>query len=112
MCSEESHGYLVRVTRESLSLVTNGDLVVTIRSMLRVRCYDTVEVLDWNDGADAAADPGRLSHSDDAISSQHALHRTRRHFFPPIMMDLHKFMVAVSRTAVNHDGNEGTRSRR
>ena len=58
-------------------------------------------------GADAAADLGRLRQRDDVITARRDLLRVRR-FWYPIIFDLHKFMVAVSRIEVNHDGFGGT----
>ena len=56
---------------------------------------------------DTAVDLGRLRQNIDVISSRRALLRTRRHWYS-IMNDLHKFMVAVFRLQVNHDGKGGT----
>ena len=56
-----------------------------------------------NDGADTAADLCRLRQQDDVITAGRALLRTRCHWYP-IMLELHKFMVAVSRIEVKHDG--------
>ena len=36
-----------------------------------------------------------------------SLLRVRRYWYP-ILLDLHKFMVAISRIEVNHDGYGGT----
>ena len=60
-----------------------------------------------NNGADAAADFGRLRQHDDVITARRDLLRVRRYWYP-IMIDLHKFMVAISRIEVNHDGFGGT----
>ena len=111
-----------------LPLVKDGDLLANIHSMLCLRCMDTVKVskvkghatqamvdngdvrledLVGNDGADAAADLRRLRQHDDVISARRDLLRVRRNWFP-IILDLHKFMVAISRIEVNHDGSGGT----
>ena len=66
-----------------------------------------VEDLVGNNGADAAADLGRLRQHDDVITARRDLLRVRR-FWYPIMHDLHKFVVAISRIEVNHDGFGGT----
>ena len=66
-----------------------------------------IEDLVGNDGADAAADLGRLRQQDDVITARRDLLRARRYWYP-IMLDLHKFMVAISRIEVNHDGYGGT----
>ena len=70
-----------------------------------VRQYDLV----GDDGADTAADLGRLRHNDSVISARRALLRTRRRWYP-IVADLHKFTVVVSRIEVNHNGKGGTTS--
>ena len=111
-----------------LLLVKDGDLFAVIHSMLKHGREGTVKVsevrghakqavvdggdvrhedLNGNNGADAAADPGRLRQKDAAISVRRALIRARRHWYP-IILDLHKFMVAISRTDENHDGHGGT----
>ena len=54
------------------------------------------EELVGNNGADTAADLGRLRQRDGAITARRALIRVRRHWCP-IMLELHKFMVAISR---------------
>ena len=60
-----------------------------------------------NNGADAAADLGRLRQQDDVITSRRALIRVRSHWYP-VMLDLHKFMVAISRILVIHGGHGST----
>ena len=60
------------------------------------------EDLIGNNAADTAADLGRLLQHDAVISARRALIRARRHWYP------NKFMVAISRTEVNHDGHGGT----
>ena len=116
------------VPRTPLLLVKDGDLHDTIHSMLSLRGFDTVKVskvkghatramvdngdvrledLVGNNGADAAADFGRLRQQDDVITARRDLLRVRRSWYT-IMIDLHKFMVAISRIEVNHDGHGGT----
>ena len=70
-------------------------------------CDVRLENLVGNDGADAAADFGRLRQHDDVITARRDLLRVRRYWYP-IMIDLLKFMVAISRIEVNHDGYGGT----
>ena len=103
-------------------------MLSTIHSMLFLRGFDTVKVskvkghatramvtsgdvrledLIGNNGADAAADLGRLRQHDDVITARRNLLRVRRLWYP-IMLDLHRFMVAISRIEVNHDGFGGT----
>ena len=65
-----------------------------------------LEDLVGNNGADAAADLGRLRQRDDVITARRNLLRVRRLWYP-IMLDLHRFMVAVSRIEVNYDGFGG-----
>ena len=117
-----------RVPRSPLPLMKDGDLLFIIRSMLCSRGFDTVKVskvkghatpamvasgdvrledLVGNNGADAAADLGRLRQRDDVITARCNLLRVRRLWYP-IMLDLHRFMVAVSRIEVNYDGFGGT----
>ena len=117
-----------RVPRSPLPLMKDGDLLTTIHSMLKLRGFDTVKVskvkghatramvasgdvrledLVGNNGADAAADLGRLRHHDDVLTARRDLLRVRRLWYP-IMLDLHMFMVAISRVEVNHDGFVGT----
>ena len=60
-----------------------------------------------NDGADTAADLGRLRQQDGIINARRALIRARRPWYP-IMINFHKYMVAISRIEVNHDGYGGT----
>ena len=66
-----------------------------------------IEDLVGNNGADAAADLGRLRQQDDVITARRDLLRVRRYWYP-ILLDLHKFLVAISRIEVNHDGYGGT----
>ena len=66
------------------AMVDNGD----------VRIGDLV----GNNGADAAADLGKLRQQDDVITARRDLLRVRRYWYP-IILDLHKFMVAISRIA-------------
>ena len=111
-----------------LPLMKDGDLLATIHSMLSLRGFDTIKVskvkghatratvdsgdvrfedLVGNNGADAAADLGRLRQHDDVITARRDLLRVRRLWYP-IILDLHIFMVAISRIEVNHDGFGGT----
>ena len=117
-----------KIPLSPLPLVRDGDLLATIHSMLCLRGFDTVQVskvkghatramvssgdvrledLVGNNGADAAADLGRLRQQDDVITARRDLLRVRR-FWYTIMLDLHKFMIAISRIEVNHDGFGGT----
>ena len=103
-------------------------LLAIIHSMLCLRGFDTVKVskvkghatramvaggdvrledLVGNDGADSAADLGRIRQHDDVITARRNLLRIRRLWYP-IMLDHHRFMVAISRIEVNYDGFGGT----
>ena len=96
-----------RIPRSPLPLVKDGDLLATIQSMLCLRGFDTVQVskvkghatramvatgdvrledLVGNDGADAAADLGRLRQHDDVITARRHLLRIRRLWYP-IMLE-------------------------
>ena len=109
------------VTRTPLPLVKDGDRLATIQSMLCLRGMDTVKVskvkghatqamvdngdvrledLVGNNGADAAADLGRLRQQDDVITARRDFLRVRRYWYT--------IMVAISRIEVNHDGYGGT----
>ena len=102
-----------KAPRSPLTLVKDGDLLATIHSMLSLLGFDTVQVskvkghatramvdngdvrlddLVGNNGADAAADLGRLRQQDDVITARRDLLRVRR-FWYPIIFDLHKFMA-------------------
>ena len=116
------------VPRSPLPLIKDGDLLAIIHSVLSLRGFDSVKVskvkghatramvdngdvrlddLVGNNGADAAADLGRLRQHDAVITARRDLLRVRR-FWYPIILDLHRFMVAISRIEVNHDGFGGT----
>ena len=69
----------------------------------RVRLVDQQE----NAEADTAADLGRRRQSEVLIDARRRLLRARSHWCP-IMIDLHRFMIAIARVSVNHDGRGGT----
>ena len=60
-----------------------------------------------NAEADEAADLGRPHQSEVLIDARRRLLQARCHWYP-IMLDLHRFMIAVARVSVNHDGRSGT----
>ena len=114
------HGSLVK----PLPLVKDGDLIALARYMIRTRGRDTVRVtkvkghaedvdvqqrrvrlLDQQGNAevDAAADLGRRHQSEILIDARRRLLQARSHWYP-ILLDLHRFMIAVARVSVNHDG--------
>ena len=57
--------------------------------------------------ADIAADLGRRRQSELLIDARRRLLQARSHWCP-IMLDMHRFMIAVARVSVNHDGKGGT----
>ena len=65
----------------------------------RVRFIDQ----QGNAEADAAADLGRRHQSEMLIDARRRLLKARSHWFP-ILLDLHRFMVAIAGVSVNHDG--------
>ena len=60
-----------------------------------------------NAEADAAADLGRRHQSEILIDARRRLLQARSLWYP-IFLDLHRFMIAVARASVNHDGKGGT----
>ena len=69
----------------------------------RVRLVDQ----QGNVEADLAADLGRRHQSEILISARRKLLQARSYWYP-IMTDLHRFMIAIGRVSVNHDGKGGT----
>ena len=62
-----------------------------------------------NAEADTAADLGRRHQSEVFIDARRRLLRARSYcYWYPVMLDLHRFMIAVARVTVNHDGKGGT----
>ena len=109
-------------------MVKDGNLIALARNMIRTRGQETVRVtkvkghaedVDVQEGrvrlldkqgnseADNAADLGRRHQSEVLIDARRRLLGTRSHWYP-IMADLHRFMVAIARVSVNHDGRGGT----
>ena len=60
-----------------------------------------------NDAADEAADFGRRRVSPAVIDARRNLSGVCGRWYP-IILDLHRFFIAVSRAVVNHDGLGGT----
>ena len=60
-----------------------------------------------NAEADAAADLGRRHQSVVLIDSRRRFLKARSHWYP-ILLDLHRFTIAIARVSVNHDGRGGT----
>ena len=117
------HGCLVT----PVLLVKDGDWLALVQYMIRTRGRETVRVakvkghaedVDVQQGrvrlldqqgnaeADAASDLGRRHQSEVLIDARRRLLRARSHWYP-IMLDLHRFMIAVARVSVNHDGKGG-----
>ena len=111
-----------------LPLVKAGDLVALVQYIIRARGRDTVRVTKvkghaedsdaqhgrvrledqlGNAEADTAADLGRRHQSEALIDARRRLLQARSHWYP-IMLLLHRFMIAVARITVNHDGRGGT----
>ena len=103
-------------------------MIALAREMIRTRGRETVRVtkvkghaedLDVQQGrvrlsdkkgiaeADIAADLGRRHQSKGLIDAGRRLLGTRSYWYP-VMTDLHRFMVAMARVSVNHDGKGGT----
>ena len=103
-------------------------MIALVQYMIRTRGRETVRVtkvmehakdVDVQQGrvrlvdqrgnaeADAAADLGRLHQSEALIDARRRLLQARCHWYP-IMTDLHRFMIAIARVSVNHDGRGGT----
>ena len=111
-----------------LPLVKDGDLIALAQYMIRTRGRDTVRVTkvvghakdvdvqqgrarlvdqQGNSEADAAADLGRRHQPELLIDARRKLFQVRSYWYP-IMTDLHRFMIAIARVSVNHDGKGGT----
>ena len=107
-----------------LLFIKDGDLLATIHTMIQQR-EGTVEVSEvkghadqamvddatvrhehfvGNDGADTAADLGRSRQQDEGV----LLFGPDATRTPSCWLDLHKFLVAISRTGVDHGGYGGT----
>ena len=111
-----------------LPLVKDGDSIALVHYMIRIRRRETVRVTNvkghakdnevqhghvrlidqqGNIEADAAADLGRRHQSEMLINARRRLLQARSYWYP-IMSDLHRFIIAVARVSVNHDGKGGT----
>ena len=111
-----------------LPLVKDGDLIALARYMVCTRGRETVRVTkvkghaegvdvqqgrvrladqQGNSEADAAADLGRRHQSEVLIDARRRLLKAHSLWYP-IMLDQHRFMIAVARVSVNHDGKGGT----
>ena len=109
-------------------LVKDGDLLLLIYRMLHLRGRGAVRitkvkghagegmVLDGrvreidrlgNDAADEAADFGRRRVGNAVIDARRNLSGVCGRWYP-VILDLHRFFIAISRAVVNHDGRDGT----
>ena len=114
------HGCLAK----PLPLIKDGDLIVIVQCMIRTRGQDTDRVTKvkghatdddvqqgraplWeklgNGDSDAAADLGVRHQSELLVCCGRVLLNARNHLYPT-MLQLHRFMIAISRVAVEHDG--------
>ena len=105
-------------------LVTDGDLLVLIRGMLDLRGRDKFRIIKvkchadegmvWdgrvreldrlgNHAADEAADFGRRRVDPAVIDARHNLSGVCGRWYP-VILDLHRLFIAISRAVVNHDG--------
>ena len=116
-----------RTTSRPAELVKDGDLILLIERMLRLRGLDTVRISKvkghadealvragsardfdrlGNNGADEAADFGRRRVpwwvSDARRNCSGVCARWR-----PLVLSLHRFFIANARAVVNHDGVSG-----
>ena len=111
-----------------LPLVKYGDLIALVQYMIRTRGRDTVRVTkvkghakdgdvqhghvrlidqQGNVEADIAADLGRRHQTEVLIDARRRLLQARGYWYP-VVADLHRFMIAIARVSVNHDGKGGT----
>ena len=109
-------------------MVNDGDLVALVQHMIRSRGRDTVRVTkvkghandydvqhghvrlvdqQGNDEADIAADLGRRHQTEVLIDARRRLLGARSYWYP-VITHLHRFMIAIARVSVNHDGKGGT----
>ena len=110
-----------------LPLIKDGDLVDLVQFLIRTRGRETVRVTmvkghaddaDVQSGrvrlmdqlgnaeAEAAADLGCRHQSEVLIDARRRLHNARSYWYP-FMLDVHRFMIAVAKVSVNHDGRGG-----
>ena len=111
-----------------LELVRDGDLLLLFERMLHLRGLDTVRITkvkghadesvvlqcrvrevdtSGNDAADEAADFGRRRVGHAVIDARRNLSGVCGRWYP-VILDLHRFLIAISRAVVNHDGKDGT----
>ena len=109
-------------------LVNDGDLLLLVDRMLHLRGLDTVRISKvkghadedmvlngrvqevdrlGNNAADEAADFGRRRVGNAVIDARRNLSGVCGRWYP-VIFDLHRFFIAISRAVVNHDGGVGT----
>ena len=110
-----------------LELVKDGDLLVLIERMLRLTGLGTVRIIKvkghadegmvlqgrvrevdriGNDAADEAADFGRRRVGHLVIDARRNLSGVCGRWYP-VVLDLHRFFIAIARAVVNHDDRGG-----
>ena len=91
-------------------------MIALVQYMIRTRGRETVRVTEVKGHAeDADVQHGRVrlldqqgnAEADTAADARRRLLKARSHWYP-IMLDLHRFMIAIARVSVNHDGRGGT----
>ena len=108
-------------------LVNDGDFLLLIQRMLHLRGLDTVRITEvkvhaddamaldgrvreddrWgNDAADESADFGRRRVGNAVIDARRNLFGVCGRWYP-VILDLHRFFIAISRAVVNHHGQDG-----
>ena len=112
-----------------LPLVKDGDLIATVQHMISAGEAETVRItkvkghaaeadveqrrvraedrLGYMEADTAAADSGRR-HQEEAVMDIRRAIIDAKDLWYPIMLLLHRFMVAISRVAVYHNGQGGT----
>ena len=109
-------------------MAVDGDLLLLIERMLHLRGPDTVRTTKvkghadedmvlhgrvrgedklGNDAADEAADFGRWRVGPAVIDARRNLSGVCGRWYP-VVLDLHRFFIAISRALVHHDGRDGT----
>ena len=109
-------------------LVKDGDLLRIIADMLRSRDRGTVRICksqgtchrgygrtrdgaarrsSCNNLADEAADLGRRRQTERVSTARRICVNACHHWYP-LIMDLHRYFIAIARTEVNHDPGHGT----
>ena len=94
-----------RTTSRPAELVKDGDLILLIERMLRLRGLDTVRISKVKGNADADFGCGRVPWwvIDARRNYSGVCDRWR-----PLVLSLHRFFIAIARAVVNHDGVFGT----